>query len=335
MVSSMGLKTGYLARHLVLLKVCPMTSLIKTIAASTFFALLISVTPSMAEQPLVSSQWLKTHLNKENILILDIRSRLSGGSQKVFEEAHIPGAIYSNYLTAGWRVKNAEGTPNMLPDVARLEALLSEVGIEEEDHVIIIPAGKKAVDMGSAARVYWTLKMSGHNNISILNGGFKGWLADKANPIETGKTEADPSIYTVNLRTDILATKADVKTAINKNTTLIDNRPHDQFIGVNKHPVSKQNGTIPNSKNIPESWLTVNGGGEFRSAKSLLGVYTAQGVKTKNLEINFCNTGHWASLGWFVSYEILGNKNSKLYDGSMVEWTADASILTKQHLLIN
>ncbi|MEE9375179.1 MAG: sulfurtransferase [Rhizobiaceae bacterium] len=312
-----------------------MTFSIKTLVAITTISLSCVVTSSMAAQPLVSSQWLKSHLNDDNILILDIRSRLGGGSQKVFEHAHIPGAIYSNYLTAGWRVRNAQGTPNMLPDVARLEALLSGVGIEEEDHVIIIPAGKKAVDMGSATRVYWTLKVSGHANVSILNGGFENWLADKNNPIETGKTEADPSIYTVNLRPEILATKNDVRTAINDNITLIDNRPHDQFMGVNRHPASKRNGTIPGSKNIPESWLTQNGGGVFRTKESLVGIYATKGLTTQDSEISFCNTGHWASLGWFVSHEILGNKNSKLYDGSMVEWTADAEIPTKQHLLIN
>ena len=43
-------------------------------------------------------------------------------------------------------------------------------------------------------------------------------------------------------------------------------------------------------------------------------------------EITFCNTGHWASLGWFASHELLGNDKVRLYDGSMVEWSADDSL---------
>ena len=42
-------------------------------------------------------------------------------------------------------------------------------------------------------------------------------------------------------------------------------------------------------------------------------------------EIAFCNTGHWASVAWFGLSEILGNKKTKLYDGSMADWTSDES----------
>ena len=50
------------------------------------------------------------------------------------------------------------------------------------------------------------------------------------------------------------------------------------------------------------------------------------GVPTSGDQITFCNTGHWASLGWFVSSEIMGNKQTRMYDGSMVEWSADQSL---------
>ena len=38
--------------------------------------------------------------------------------------------------------------------------------------------------------------------------------------------------------------------------------------------------------------------------------------------ISYCNTGHWASTNWFVLSEVLGKKNVRVYDGSMVEWSA-------------
>ena len=48
----------------------------------------------------------------------------------------------------------------------------------------------------------------------------------------------------------------------------------------------------------------------------------SQGVPEKGSVITFCNTGHWASLNWFVMSELLGNKDARMYDGSMLEWTA-------------
>jgi thiosulfate/3-mercaptopyruvate sulfurtransferase len=62
------------------------------------------------------------------------------------------------------------------------------------------------------------------------------------------------------------------------------------------------------------------------SVDELRALRKSAGLAEEGEEISFCNTGHWASLGWFVDSEILGNKQAKLYDGSMVEWTADDSL---------
>jgi thiosulfate/3-mercaptopyruvate sulfurtransferase len=61
--------------------------------------------------------------------------------------------------------------------------------------------------------------------------------------------------------------------------------------------------------------------GQFRSKSQLEQLYKVAGVPTSGEQINFCNTGHWASVGWFVSSELMGNKKARMYDGSMVEWT--------------
>ena len=55
-------------------------------------------------------------------------------------------------------------------------------------------------------------------------------------------------------------------------------------------------------------------------------LYALANVDPASNQIAFCNTGHWASLGWFVSSELLGSGNATLYDGSMVEWSADESL---------
>ena len=93
-------------------------------------------------------------------------------------------------------------------------------------------------------------------------------------------------------------------------------------------------GTIPSSKNLPESWLTVNGGGKFRTKPELQKLFDLAQVDPQGEQINFCNTGHWASLGWFVSSEIMGNSKASLYDGSMVDWTVDASLPMERQISI-
>ncbi len=139
--------------------------------------------------------------------------------------------------------------------------------------------------------------------------------------MKQGLEKAVPKTFKVNLRKEMLATMDDVKKARAAGTLLVDNRPEDQFVGIAKHPKAPVSGTIAGSKNLPNQWLTKNGGGEFRSKAQLEKLYAYAGVPTTGEQVNFCNTGHWASVGWFASSEILGNKQAKVYDGSMVEYT--------------
>lgn len=102
-----------------------------------------------------------------------------------------------------------------------------------------------------------------------------------------------------------------------------------------KSPVVKTAGTIPGAVSLPEGWLTQNGGGQFRSKAQLSKIYQSTKVPETGTQITFCNTGHWASLGWFVSSEILGNKEVKLYSGSMAEWTSDPSLPVTQTIKVD
>ena len=281
---------------------------------------------SMAAEPLVDINWIKAHSCDEGVRVLDIRNPIDGGSRTAYLQGHIPCAVYTDYLAGGWR-SVVDGVPGQLSKPEDLAALIGTLGIDNDTHVVIYHHGKSAVDMGSSTRMYWTFKILGHDNVSILNGGYLAYAADTANTIEKGNNKPEPRTFTPNLRSDLRATKADVKMAIeDEGTTLVDMRPNHQFVGINRHPKSTRSGTIPTARSLPESWLTVNGGGTFRPAAELRQLYALAEVDPESKQIAFCNTGHWASIGWFVSSELLGNANTTLYDGSMVEWTADESM---------
>ncbi len=137
------------------------------------------------------------------------------------------------------------------------------------------------------------------------------------------------------MRADLLASKDQVTQALGAGTVLVDNRPNNQYLGVNKLGRTKRYGTLPGARNLPENWVTVNGGGTFRDRATLEKLYAAAGVPTSGAQISFCNTGHWASLGWFISHELLGNGEARLYDGSMIEWSADAAAPMERRIQLN
>ena len=83
-------------------------------------------------------------------------------------------------------------------------------------------------------------------------------------------------------------------------------------MGLNKHPKAKVLGTIPGSINVPQDWLTLGGKGTFRDIPALKQIMKRQGVPDQSNVITFCNKGHWGSIDWFVSSELLGNSNLRM-----------------------
>ena len=294
------------------------------LAASLGSLMLLGATfsASAAEtRPLVSVAWLKEHINDKNLLVLDIRSAIDGGGAKAYEEAHIPGAVHSDYDKAGWRVTRND-VPFMLPTVAELEKLIGDLGIDETTHVVVVPAGVNFTDFGSAARAYWTLKVVGVNNVSILDGGVAAWKAAGL-PVENGLKKPSPTIFTATLNSKLLSKIDDVKKAETaKNATLIDARPASFFEGKEKAPGAKAYGHIPGAVSLDSASFYDAHANKLKPRAELVSLASnlPQGPA-----VAYCNTGHWAATDWFVLHELLGRQDVSLYDGSMVEWTADAT----------
>ncbi|HQU48503.1 MAG TPA: sulfurtransferase [Casimicrobiaceae bacterium] len=288
-----------------------------TVLAGLVLTMFAIARPAAAADPLVNVDWVKANLGKPGIVFVDFAPPAD------YLRGHIPGAVNSNYAKDGWREERAsDKVPDMLP--AKLDAvgeMIGKLGIDNNTHVVLVPAGTSSTDMGVGTRVYWTFKVLGHDNVSLLDGGMAAWTKDKKNPLQAGAAKVEPKTFKINVRKDMIVTMDDVKKAKAAGVLLVDNRPEDQFAGINRHPKATESGTIEGAKNLPNGWLTVNGGGEFRNKSQLDQLYKVASVPTSGDQINFCNTGHWASVGWFVSSELMGNKKAKMYDGSMVEWT--------------
>jgi thiosulfate/3-mercaptopyruvate sulfurtransferase len=288
---------------------------------------LLLALPASAQGPLVTVAWLKDNLAKPGLVLLDVRSG-AGKTKADYLAGHVPGAIFTDYAKDGWRETNKAGIDGMLPPPDKLEKLIGSLGIDNSTHVVLIPEGRNAQDVGAATRLYWTFKVMGHDRVSILDGGYAAWsVVDKdkkpVNPIETTDIKPVAKTFKAMPRTEMIIGKADVEKAMAAKQPLVDNRPPDFYMGLSKSPSAKTAGTLPAAANIPDAWLTENNGGRFRSKDQLAKLYSVAGVPTTGRQVNFCNTGHWASLGWFAASEILGNKDAVMYDGSMAEWTQD------------
>ena len=284
-------------------------------------ALTVPTLGAEAVAPLVGADWLKAHLNDPNLVVLDIRSAIDGGGVKAYEAAHIPGSVHSDYDKAGWRVTR-NNVPFMVPTAAELEKLIGDLGIDEDTHVVVVPAGVNVLDFGSAARTYWTLKYAGVGKVSILDGGVAAWR-QAGLPVENGLKQPSPKIFSAALDKSLLAEAGEVET-IEKNggATLIDARPASFFTGKEKAPASQAYGHIPGARNIDSADFYDAKTNKLKPKDELARI--ASGLSADPV-VAYCNTGHWAATDWFVLHELLGNKAARLYAGSMVEWTSNAS----------
>ena len=295
---------------------------LRRLAAGLALALAVAAAaPAMAADtpPLVSVDWLKAHLHDQGLVVLDIRSAIDGGGAKAYAAGHIPGSVHSDYDKAGWRVTR-HNVAFMLPTVPELEKLIGDIGIDENTRVVVTPAGVSYTDFGSAARVYWTLKVVGVNNVSILDGGVAAWKQAGLS-LESGVKKPSPAIFTATLNKSLLADLGDVeKIQKSGGATLIDARPASFFRGKQKAPTVAAYGHIPGAIDIDSAGFYDAKTNQLKPKAELAAL--AQKIPA-GPAVSYCNTGHWAATDWFVLHEVLGRQDVTLYDGSMTEWSAD------------
>jgi thiosulfate/3-mercaptopyruvate sulfurtransferase len=274
--------------------------------------------------PLVTPEWLAAHIADRNLLIIDIRSVVDGGARGAYEAAHIPGAIHTDYAKDGWRVTRGMAS-GLLPDAAALSQLLAGVGLTPQHHAIIVSAGTSVGDFSAAARVYWTLKIAGHAEASILDGGMVAWRRDARRPIETGPGPAPATVppYPVKVVPELRAELDAVERAVVGGTAvLLDSRATNYFEGGAKSPQALRAGRLPGAVQLDHA-LAFDGSAMALKPKVELERLFAR--VPSGPVMNYCNTGHQAATNWFVLSEVLGRRGASLYDGSMSEWTEEPS----------
>lgn len=294
---------------------------LRSLAAAVVLTLTAAV-PALAAgaDPLVDTGWLEQHLHDKNLVVLDVRSAIDGGGTKAYLAAHIPGSVHTDYDQGGWRV-TVHNVPFMLPSILEIQNLIGDLGIDQDTHVVVVPAGVSFTDFGSAARVYWTLKVAGVPDVSILNGGVAAWKAAGL-PMQSGNNKPMPKTLFVDPNKKPLADLADVEKILKSGgATLVDARPASFFKGKEKAPKVAAYGHIPGAIDVDSA--------DFYDAKTNKLKPEAELAATASKippgpVVTYCNTGHWSATDWFVLHELLGRKDVKLYDGSMVQWAADA-----------
>lgn len=292
----------------------------KIVAFALSAVSLLAAGASFAAQPLLAPADLKPLLGQPDLRVIDIRDA------QAFAAQHIPGALNAPY--GKWR--GPASNPGQVPELPKLTALVRSLGLGPDTHAVVVSTGADAPDFGAAARVYWTLKMLGLKNLSVLNGGEKAWAAAKL-PQDAKVAAVAPSNYTPQIDTSVIATRDEVLQDVHKGTAvLVDARPKAFYEGETRSPAAKVPGTLPGAVDVAYGSFFANDKSSVLQPEKVRAASTV--IDPKKDTVAFCNTGHLAATDWFVMSELLGQKNVKLYPGSMADWTQDPRALPVAHM---
>lgn len=289
--------------------------------------------------PVVDEAWLAQNL--ANVTVLDVGNSVKGFAGKpqfetdkktgksvlVQAAGHIPGAVLVDPKDMrADRTIDGRKVQFMIPEKADFEKLAQRWGVPGNMPIVIVPMGASTVDMDDAARLYWQFKYYGENNVALLNGGTIAWIT--AGHAVASTPAAAPAAGNWTAKGENKAVFADSeaveKAVASKSDQLVDARDLAFFYGLTKKPIVSAAGHIPGARAVPAELLTKPGDNAvFLQPEQYRAMLAGQGIDPDKAAITYCNTGHLASGVWFVMSEILGNKSTRLYDGSMHEWTLE------------
>ena len=261
-------------------------------------------------EALVDTEWVSQHRADPTIRLVEVDV-----DTHAYNEAHIPGAVGWN-----WQTQLSDQVRRDLVSKSDLEKLLGNSGISNTTTVILYGDNNNWF----AAWAFWQLKIYGHQDVRIINGGRKKWIKEGREvttdvPTVSGKTytakEPDHSLR---------AYVKEVSSISNDSSSLVDVRSADEYSGKVLSPpglpeTCQRGGHVPGAFNIP--WgKNVNDDGTFKSFDDLRTIYEPLGITSNKNVIAYCRIGERSSLTWFVLKYLLGYTKVKNYDGSWTEW---------------
>ena len=267
--------------------------------------------------PLIEINWLKKNLNNPEIKIIDGTWHMPGSGINgfdIFKEKHIPNAIFIDLDEVS---DINSDLPHMMPDENYFSEKISSLGISNNDHLIIYDM----YGMFSAARIWFMFKAFGHNNISLLNGGFPAWL-DSGGEVSNKINNLKTTIYKGKLNKLLIADYQQVlENLTNQKYLVLDARSPERFSGISEEPrPGMKSGHIPKSKNLYFNNLIDQDTKKFVNKEEIENLIKKSGIDVNKDIICSCGSGVTACIIKFAIELISKNKNIKIYDGSWSEW---------------
>ena len=267
---------------------------------------------------LVSTEWLAARLGAPDIRIVDASFKMPGVTPTAHEDyvqEHIPGAVFFDIDEIA---DTASPLPHMLPSAEKFASRMRRLGLGDGNRIVLYHA--KGVGLAGAARAWWMLRVFGHRDVSILDGGLPKWQAE-GRPVDDLPPTPRERHFTARLNTLLVRDQDQILANIaSRREQLLDARAPARFAG--EAPElwpGRRLGHIPGSLNLDHVTLVDPATGTVKSPEALAQLFEAAGIDPKRPVVTSCGSGVTAcvlALGLHLS----GHKDVAVYDGSWAEW---------------
>ena len=269
---------------------------------------------------LVSTGWLAAHLSDPDVVVIDASWHMPAANRdgrREYLAGHIPGAAFFDLDAVS---DHSSPLPHMLPSPEDFASAMGALGVSNDLKVVVYDAA----GLFSAPRLWWMLRIFGHEHVAILDGGLPKWTAE-GHPLDKGEAHPTARVFTPHFNAAAVADLAQVRQALDSGSDqVLDARAAPRFLGRAPEPrPGLASGHMPGALNMPMTDLIADG--RLKDPEALEAALAGIGVKGDKPVITSCGSGVSAAV-ITLALARLGRPMGRLYDGSWTEWGGRADL---------
>jgi len=272
--------------------------------------------PYAHPEALVGTEWLAAHLDDPHVRVVDSSFKLPGitpTAREDYDRGHIPGTVFFDIDDIA---EPGTSLPHMIPSPELFARKMERLGIGDDDRVIVYDSA----GLSSAGRAWWMLRLFGHRNVALLDGGLPQWKAD-GRPLETAVPNPPLRRFTARFDPALVRDKhALLGNLATRREQVVDARAAGRFAGVAEETrPGLRRGHIPGSRNLPYDRVTDPQTHRLRDAEALSELFRDASVALDRPIVTSCGSGVTACALAFALH-LIGHPGAAVYDGSWSEW---------------